>query len=88
LAYPTYVRAFGTGFMIGFGRGGSVLSPILVGFLLEMKMALSSAAMLMAIGSLVGAVVLSFLKLKSGDPSHGSHDTDEEKKALLEPSVA
>jgi hypothetical protein len=72
----------------GFGRGGSVLSPILVGFLLEMKMALPSVAMIMAIGSITGAIVLSFLKLKTNDPSHGSHDADVEKKALLEPSVA
>ena len=26
--FPTHVRAFGTGFTIGVGRGGSVLAPI------------------------------------------------------------
>ena len=30
---PTEVRAGGTGFVIGFGRSGSVLGPILAGFL-------------------------------------------------------
>jgi len=32
-AYPTHVRASGTGFMLAIGRGGAALSPILVGWL-------------------------------------------------------
>jgi len=32
-AFPTHVRASGTGFAIGVGRGGSVLAPIIAGFL-------------------------------------------------------
>jgi MFS family permease len=32
-AFPTHVRASGTGFVIGIGRGGSVLAPIIAGFL-------------------------------------------------------
>ena len=31
--FPTHVRASGTGFAIGVGRGGSVLAPIIAGFL-------------------------------------------------------
>jgi len=31
--FPTQVRAFGTGFTVGVGRGGSVLAPIIAGFL-------------------------------------------------------
>ncbi len=69
--FPTHVRAFGTGFVIGVGRGGSVLSPILAGFLLELGIALPSVAMVMAIGSMIGAIVLTFLKLKSASPSEG-----------------
>ena len=87
LAYPTHARAFGTGFMIGFGRGGSMLSPILAGFLFEMRMPLPSVAMVMAGGALMGVVVLSFLKLRSNDPSHGSYVEDEQKKSS-DPSVA
>src|SRR5678815_6166549 len=33
-AFPTHVRATGTGFVIGVGRGGAVLSPWLAGTLL------------------------------------------------------
>jgi benzoate transport len=66
-AYPTHVRSFGTGFMLAVGRGGAILSPILVGFLLQHKMPLPSVGMIMGLGSLVGAIVLLFLKLQSGD---------------------
>src|SRR5688572_24172078 len=34
-AFPTHVRASGTGFGIGIGRGGSVLAPIVAGFLFQ-----------------------------------------------------
>ena len=32
-SYPTAVRAGGTGFIIGVGRGGAALGPIVAGFL-------------------------------------------------------
>ena len=34
-AFPTHVRAFGSGFAIGLGRGGSFLAPIVAGFLFQ-----------------------------------------------------
>jgi len=80
-AFPTHARAFGTGFVIGIGRGGSVSSPILAGFLLELGMVLPSVAMVMAIGSMVAAIVLTFLKLKSDNPSEGLMADDERKEA-------
>lgn len=63
-AFPTHVRAFGTGFAIGIGRGGSVLAPILAGFLFKAGHTLPDVAMVMAIGSLIAAGVLLLLKLK------------------------
>jgi len=63
-AYPTHVRAFGTGFAIGIGRGGSVLAPIIAGLLFTAGTGLPTVAILMATGSLLAAVVLSFLKLQ------------------------
>ena len=63
-AFPTHVRAFGTGFAIGLGRGGSVLAPILAGFLFTGGMELPAVAFVMALGSLMGAGVLLLLKLK------------------------
>ena len=63
-AFPTHVRASGTGFAIGIGRGGSVLAPILAGYLFKWGYGLPSVAMTMAFGSLVAAVVLSMVKLR------------------------
>ena len=69
-AFPTHVRATGTGFVIGVGRGGAVLSPWLAGFLFdptqELKVLpvdkLPWVAIVMAMGSLLAAASLLFLK--------------------------
>jgi MFS family permease len=63
-AFPTHVRAFGTGFTIGVGRGGSVLAPILAGFLFTAGYSLQIVSLTMATGSLLAAGVLLFLKLE------------------------
>ncbi|MDY6984108.1 MAG: MFS transporter, partial [Pseudomonadota bacterium] len=61
--FPTHVRASGTGFTIGVGRGGSGLSPILAGVLLQSGMELPAISVVMAMGSLLAAGALLFLKL-------------------------
>jgi len=63
-AFPTHVRASGTGFAVGMGRGGSVLSPILAGFLFQGGLELPSVAVMMSIGSLVAAGLIMMVKLK------------------------
>jgi MFS family permease len=67
--FPTYVRATGTGFAIGVGRGGSVLAPITAGFLFKWGYSLPTVAVYMAMGSLVAAGVLALLKLKPDQPA-------------------
>ena len=66
--FPTHVRAFGTGFTIGVGRGGSVLAPIIAGFLFAAGFALPAVALTMALGSSLGAIVLLFLKFETDQP--------------------
>ena len=66
--FPTHVRASGTGFAVGVGRGGSVLAPIIAGFLFEGGYPLPTVALMMSMGSLVAAGVLSFLKLETDQP--------------------
>jgi benzoate transport len=68
-AFPTYVRATGTGFAIGIGRGGSVLAPIVAGYLFNWGYSLPTVSMYMAMGSLIGAGVLALLKLKPDQPA-------------------
>ncbi|MEY4642695.1 MAG: hypothetical protein RLZZ227_2689 [Pseudomonadota bacterium] len=68
--FPTHVRATGTGFVIGMGRGGAILAPAIAGYLMQSGINagtdpatyLASTAMVMGLGSLIGAIVLCFLK--------------------------
>src|SRR5882757_1927192 len=63
-AFPTYVRATGTGFAIGIGRAGAMLAPIIAGYLFRGGYGLQFVAIAMSVGSLVGAVALWLLPLK------------------------
>ena len=63
-AFPTHVRASGTGFAVGVGRGGSVLAPIIAGFLFVAGFSLPTVALGMALGSTAGAAVLLLLRLE------------------------
>ena len=54
----------GTGFIIGVGRGGAALGPIVAGFLFARGAGLSTVAMLMALGSLLAAVALLALRYR------------------------
>jgi benzoate transport len=63
-AFPTHVRASGTGFAIGAGRGGSVLAPIIAGFLFQGGFSLPTVSFALGAGSILGAVMLFMLKLE------------------------
>ncbi|MEP7355087.1 MAG: MFS transporter [Acidobacteriota bacterium] len=67
-AFPTHVRATGTGFVVGMGRSGAVLSPMLAGLLLQEKVELPTIALVMCAGSMLAAIVLSFLNLNPEKP--------------------
>jgi benzoate transport len=67
-AFPTQVRATGTGFTIGVGRGGSALGPIIAGYLFNAGYLLPTVAVVMGLGSLVGAMILLLLKLEPERP--------------------
>ncbi|MEN3747446.1 MFS transporter [Sphingomonas sp. HF-S3] len=57
-SFPTQVRATATGFVIGVGRGGSALAPALAGFLFAGGYGLQTVAVIMGLGSIVGAAAL------------------------------
>ena len=63
-AFPTHVRASGTGFAVGMGRGGAVLAPAVAGFLFKAGYDLPTVALMMSFGSLVAAGLILMLKLK------------------------
>jgi benzoate transport len=64
-AFPTHVRATGTGFAVGIGRAGAMLAPIVAGFLFRDGYSLEFVAITMGAGSLVAAVALWLLPFKS-----------------------
>lgn len=80
--YPTHVRAVGTGFAIGVGRGGSVLAPIIAGFLFEGGMSIPNVAMIMGLGSLCAATALLFLKLRAEPPEALEAEAAEAAEAV------
>ena len=58
--FPTHVRATGTGFAIGVGRGGAALAPFLAGVLFQAGFGLQVVAIIMGCGSLVAAAAVAF----------------------------
>jgi len=65
--FPTHVRATGTGFAIGVGRGGAMIAPVIAGYLLQAGFALSIVALIMACGSLLAAAALLALRVREAD---------------------
>ena len=61
-SFPTHLRASGTGFVIGLGRGGAIVGPILAGLLFDGGVELPSVAFILALGSMIGAIVFFLLK--------------------------
>lgn len=61
-SFPTHARGSGTGFVIGVGRGGAALGPILAGILFSLNLQLQGVAAVMAVGSLIASLALLGLK--------------------------
>jgi sugar phosphate permease len=62
ISFPTHLRATGTGIVIGAGRGGAALAPIIAGYLLQHGMSLQAVSIIMGCGALVGAFALLFVR--------------------------
>ena len=65
--FPTHVRATGTGFAVGVGRGGAVIAPVIAGYLFQAGLALSTVALIMACGSVLAAAALLALTVRDAD---------------------
>ncbi len=57
-SFPVHVRATGVGFVTGFGRLGGVISPLASGHLLGLGLHYTQVSTVMALGSLLGGVIL------------------------------
>ena len=75
-AFPTHVRAFGTGWAIGVGRGGAALAPWVAGLLFKSGHPVPQVAAVMALGSVVAAFALLFLKMRPDETSPQTQTVD------------
>ncbi len=66
-SFPTHLRAGGTGFVIGVGRAGAALGPIIAGFLFQQGFSLPAVSLAMAPGSLLALFLLLMLKGRVGN---------------------
>lgn len=62
--FPAHLRASGTGFVIGLGRIGSTLGPLIAGLMFARGVPGQSVAMLMAIPALVAFLTLATFRVK------------------------
>jgi len=60
--YPSSMRATGTGFVIGVGRGGAALGPVIAGFLFASGFSLFQVSIFMACSALFAALSLALIK--------------------------
>ncbi len=60
--FPPEVRASGTGVVIGVGRGGAALSPIVAGILFTKGISLQGVAITMGAGAIIAAIAVYLMK--------------------------
>ena len=65
-SFATPIRASGTGFVVGIGRGGAALGPIAAGYLFDAGASLPFVASTLALGSLFAAAAVLFLRYDEG----------------------
>jgi len=61
-SFPSSLLGSGSGVVLGFGRGGAILGPIIPGLLFTAGLALESVALIMAAGSFVAGILILFLR--------------------------
>jgi len=64
--FPAHLRASGIGFVIGVGRGGSAVGPVIAGALFASGSGLLTVSLVMGCGGLIAATMLSLLPRAKG----------------------
>ena len=57
-SFPTRLRATATGFIIGLGRGGAALAPVIAGFLFQAGWSLPTVSIMMGLAATIAAFML------------------------------
>ena len=63
-SFPSQLRAGGTGLVIGMGRAGAALGPIVAGVLMAAGWPFAKVAMTMALGTRVAGLLLMRLRYR------------------------
>lgn len=66
-SFPASLRAGGTGFVIGIGRAGAALGPIVAGLLFSGGWGLSAVALILACGTAIGGVALAMVRYRENN---------------------
>lgn len=82
--YPTAIRSTGIGFAAGVGRSGAILAPILIGFLVSLKLPLEQNFLVIAAAGVMGAIAVAFIDHRV---SASTHHIDATREAELPPAV-
>jgi benzoate transport len=61
-SFPSSLLGSGAGLVLGFGRGGAVLGPLIPGFLFAAGLALTQVALVMAAGSFLAGLSVLFMR--------------------------
>ncbi len=75
--YPTAIRATGVGFASGIGRAGAILAPVLIGFLVSLKLPLEQNFMAIALAGLLGMIAVMLINQSLSASTH-RHDAARE----------
>ena len=76
--YPTAIRSTGVGFASGVGRAGAILAPILIGFLVSLKLPLEQNFLVIAMAGLLGAISVAFISHRFSASAHHIDATRED----------
>jgi AAHS family benzoate transporter-like MFS transporter len=78
--YSPAVRSTGVGFASGVGRIGAIVAPVLIGWLVSLKLPMEQNFMAIALAGVVGALAVSFVNQSRADSSRAkaAHPLDGE----------
>ncbi|UZE25666.1 MFS transporter [Pseudomonas sp. B21-056] len=65
--YPSTIRSTGVGFASGVGRVGAIVAPILIGWLVSIKLPLEQNFMAISLAGLIGAAAVSLINQTRAD---------------------
>jgi AAHS family benzoate transporter-like MFS transporter len=85
--YPTAIRSTGVGFASGIGRSGAILAPILIGWLVSLKLPLEQNFMAIGFAGLLGMVAVMLIDHRLCASTH-HYDATKDARGPPIPAVA